>query len=368
MKKNDTDIRDIYRSEDPKPEPDPEWKTQELIEREMRRQFIFNISVGLFVFVLAAFLVTTIAKEFLFKAAPMEPVKGKIQRVAAYALPEDEQWALEYRQAAALAENGESGGPKPFSTKWVKNAAYHIIMGEQALRLDELDAAQDHLEEAVDTFPSTTGIHGRLGEIYLKRQYFEKAVDQLQKALKEQPSIDVLNNLGVAYMGVENYVQAEALLQQAIQQQPELAGCHKNLALLYQKTGRTDAAMASFEKCFLLTPQDTSLIKNYVAYLTSTGRSRAAIEFLEQLKGADPLSVCLLLAKTAAQDDDAELAVRNLQEAAHFITPRQTIVEMHDRVFDKIARTEAYEALLYRLELAAVSLSTNLDTKGESTH
>lgn len=368
MKKNDTDIRDIYRSEDPKTEPEPGWKTQELIEREMRRRLIFNISVGLLVVVLTVFLVITVTKDFLPEAPQMIPAKEKTQRVAAYTLPEDEQWALEYRQVASQAEGNEPSGPKAFSTKWVKNTAYHIIMGEQALRLNEPAAAQDHFEAATETFPAMTGIHRPLGAVYLKRQYFEKAAEQLKKALEEQPSVDVLNNLGVAYMGVEDYVQAETCLRQALQLQPELAGCYKNLALLYQKTGRTDAAAASFEKYFLLNPQDTTLIKNYVAYLTAAGRTRVAIDFLKQLKGADPLTVNLLLAKTAAQEEDADLAVSALQEVTRFITPRQTIAEMHDAAFEKISRTESYEALLYRLELAAVSLSTNFDAKSGPKH
>lgn len=368
MKKNDTDIRDIYRVQDPTPEPDREWKTSELVEREIRRQRVFNISVGLLTFALTAFLIVTIANDFLFAGSTAVPVKEKTPSVAAYTLPEDEQWALEYRQIASQTENSAPGGPKVFSTKWVKNAAYHIIMGEQALRLNELAIAQDHLEATIDTFPSITGIQQFLGLVYLKRQDFKKAITSLQKALEEQPSIEVLNNLGVAYVGIEDFARAEAVLQQALQQRPELAGGHKNLALLYQKTGRTNEAAASFEKYFTLNPQDTLLLQSYVAYLSAAGRSPAAQNFIEQLQGADPLKRHLLLAKIAAQNQDVDRAVRALQAASHLISPRQAIAEMHDAAFDKIARTKPFEALLYRLELAAVSLSPNLDAKDDPKH
>ena len=317
---------------------------------------------------LTAFLTSAIVKGFLPAPEQTVPAKTKLSRFATYTLPYDEQWALEYRQAASQADLGESTGSKAFSTKWVKNAAYHTIMGVQALQANDLTAAQGHFEVAARTFPAMTGIQRLLGEVYLKRQYFEKAVTSLQKALEEDPSVDVLNNLGVAYMGVEDYVRAETLLRQAIQQQPELTGCYKNLALLYQKTARTNEAVASFEKYFSLNPQDTVLIQSYVAYLIEVGCGRAAIDFLEQLKGADPLTIHLLLAKTAAQQEDAELAVRALREASRFTTPRHAIAEMHDPAFDKIARAEPFEALLHRLELAAVSLSTNIDSKEESRY
>lgn len=368
MKKIDTDIRDIYRSEDSKPEPDPEWKTQELIENELRRRLVFNIAVGLLTFALAVFLIMAIADDLLPASGQTTSLKVKTPRIAAYTLPENEQWALEYRQVAFQAEGSEPAGPKKFSTKWVKNTAYHIIMGEQALRLNELSAAQDHFDAALNTFPEMIDIHRDLGTVYLKRQYFEKAVEQLQKAAEEQPSVDVLNNLGVAYMGVKDYVQAESFLRQALQQQPDLAGCYKNLALLYQKTGRLDDAVTSFEKYFSFNPRDTALMQGYVDYLAASGRTRVAIDFLERLQGADPLERNLLLAKTAALEENTELAVSALKEVARFITPRQAIAEMHTPAFEKIARTEPFEAFLYRLELAAVSLSTNLETKGASEH
>lgn len=364
MEKKDTDIRDIYRSKDLQSESDPSWNMSDLIGRELRRRFIFNIVVALLTVALAVFLVSSIAKTSLSVSRQAEPAREKQPRLAAYTLPTDEQWAMEYRQVAFQADNSEQASSKAFSTKWVKNAAYHIIMGEQALRLNELAAAQNHLEAAVDTFPAMTGIRGFLGTVYLKRQYFEKAADPLQKALEEQPSVDLLNNLGVAYLGIEDYAQAEKFLRQALQQQPDLEGCYKNLALLYQKTGRLDAAVSAFEKYFSLNPQDTVLIQSYVAYLIASGRVRPAIDFLKRLEGADPLAVGLLLAKTAAQDNDAELAVHALRDTSRFLSPRQTMAEMHDAVFDKIARTETFETLLYQLELAAVSLSTNLTSTG----
>ncbi len=368
MKKNDTDIPDIYRPEVLKPEPAPVQVITELIDHEIHKQRIFNISVGLLTLAMATSLTIYIMMDYLSVSRQATPSREKTTRLASFILPEDEQWTLEYQQVALQAESSEPSGRKAFSTKWVKNAAYHIIMGEQALRRNELSAAQNHFEAALMTFPAMIGTRSRLGEVYLKRQYFEKAVEQLQKALEEQPSVDVLNNLGVTYMGLKDYVLAESHLQQALRQQPDLAGCYKNIALLYQKTSRTNEAVAAFNKYFALDPQDTTLIRNYVAYLNASGQIRAAIDFLERIKGADSQAILLLLAKTAAQDNDAERAVRALRAASHFITPRQMTAEMHAAVFDKIARNESFEALLYRLELAAVSLSTNLDTKGASEY
>jgi tetratricopeptide (TPR) repeat protein len=283
----------------------------------------------------------------------------KTSDVPAYTLPTDEQWVLEYRKVAVEEDGSARLGPKKVSTKWIKNTAYHTILGELALRQGELETAQNHFEIALTTFPAITGIRGDLGAAYLKQQHFERAAELLQKALTEGSSVATLNNLGVARLGLGEYEQAESVLRQALQQQPDLSGCYKNLALLYQKTGRTNDAVAAFETYLSANPQDAPLLERYVSYLTQAGRLRDAIGFLEQMDGADPLTVHLLLAEAAARDADAERAVDALRYSARFLSPRQTIVKMHDPVFEKIARTEPFETLLYQLEMATVSLSTN---------
>ncbi len=367
MKKKDIDIRDIYHEKPLKfEEPTSSWSAKESIDREIRRRLIVNASAVLVTILLAVLLLTTIVKDILYTTRQQASARAKPVPLASYTLPEDEQWAIEYRRVASQSEAHEPLKTKEFSTKWVKNAAYHLIMGDQALRQNELETAQNHLEAAITAFPDMTGVHRPLGSVYLKQQYFEKAVEQLQKALEEQTSVDILNNLGVAYMGLHEYDRAETYFKLAVQQQPEIAGCYKNLALLYQQINRTNEVSGSFEKYFSLNPKDTAQIKNYVAYLTAAGRTGDAIDFLERLNGADPLIVYRLLAKTAAQNADAERAVRALKETARLLTPRQTIAEMHDGVFDKIAHDESFEDLLYRLELAAVSISTNFEAQGSS--
>ena len=369
MKKKDIDLHDIYNEEPLKvEEPTSSWSAKESIDHELRRRLVFNILVVLLTVSITTFLLVTIAKDFLYTSGQKTVARARPTVLASYTLPDDEQWAIEYRQIAFQAEAGEKPGPKDVSTKWIKNTAYHLIMSEQAMRQNELEVARNHLEAAKEAFPEMTGVHRPLGIIYLKQQNFEQAAEQLQKALEEQPSTDLLNNLGVAYMGIQKYDRAETYFQQVLQQQPGLAGCYKNLALLYQQTSRTNEAIAAFEKYCSLNPKDTTQIKTYVAYLTAAHRTGDAVAFLERLAGADPLTVFQLLARTAAQNADAERAVRALRETARFLTPRQTIAEMHDVVFDKIANDESFKDLLYKLELAAVSLSTDFEAKGSSKH
>jgi Tfp pilus assembly protein PilF len=367
MKKPSTDLRDIYQTTEPPPEPVAAPPNFEMVEREIRRQRIFNLLVGLLSLSLVLFITATVVKIYLFTPEKTADVILKTPYVSAYTLPLSDQWVLEYRRVVSLAESGSEPGAKPLSAKWIKNTAYHIIMGEQALRQNDLDAAQYHLENAVSAYPEMTGIQEKLGTVYLKLQNYERAEQLLQQAQLQNPSVALLNNLGAAYMGIHEDKKAEVLFRQALELQPNLAGCYRNLALLYQRTGRTNDAVRAFDSYFSLNPGDSPLLKKYVEYLISSGRLTDVSPFLDHLRGADPLTVYLLQARCAAQLNDSEKAVRALRNASSFLSPRQTIAQMHDPVFNSISGTEPFETLMYQLELAAVSLSTNLNLSAEQT-
>jgi predicted Zn-dependent protease len=369
MKKNEPDIQDIYREDKRRgEEPKTPVRMSDMIGREIRKQWIFGLLVGLLFIILLVTIASALVRAYFPSTRDMVPSEKRIPYVATYTLPADEQWAIEYQQIAFQADSSSTERKKSISTKWLKNAAYHIIIGEQALRLGNPAVAQEHLEMAQATFPTMSGLHHLLGEVYLKQHAPDKAVKELQAALEENPSVDVLNNLGVAYAETGEYKKAEELLNRALRQQPALAGIQKNLARLYQRAGQTDKAISAFNTYFQSNPQDTELLKMYVAYLTEAGRIPDAVTVLSGLDGADPLAVQLMIARAAAQQDDADLAIRSLKEVARFLTPRQTIAEMHNEVFDKISKTEAFETLIERLELASVSLSTNLSPRPKSIY
>lgn len=355
---NDTepDLRDIYRDESPHPaESDPIWTTEELMELGIHRRRIFYLLIGVLSLTVIIGLLVALAFNYISAPEKAVAVKPVSTFVAAYSLPEQEQWAIEYRQVADMADLEAPPGPKDLSTKWVKNAAYHIIMGEQAIRQSNAAAARVHLELARETFPDMAGLNRLLGEVYLDLQDVERAMEFLQKALKEEATVDVLNNLGAAYAAAGDSKPAELFLQNALRLQPGLAGSQKNLALLYQRSGRTNETAAAFEKYFHLNPQDTPLLISYVSSLTKAKRFRDALNFLGTVQGADALTVHLLSARAAAQDHDAELTVRALQAASELLSPRRMLEEMHKEVFKPVARTEAFEMLIYQLEMAAVS-------------
>lgn len=358
MKNPNSNLQDIYQASPAPPEEGGASQSiQESIARDIRRHQIFSGLVGLLALGLIILLINLLIQAYLPEKSAEAPPLKRPAYTAMYTLPADELWAVEYRPAAEQQDSTEPTGPKPLSSKWVKNVGYHCIMGDQAFRQGNWEAAQVHFERALDIFPELSGVHRALGATYLKRRLFQPAVNQLQLGLKENPSVDVLNNLGAAYIGTGQYDLAEPLLKQVLEQSPDTTECYRNLALLYQNAGRTNDAVGAFETYLTQVPQKTDVLESYTKYQMQAGHLEEAIGFLERIKGADPVAVQMLLAKTAARNNDTERAVRALSKASAYMSPRQMIAIMHDDVFEGIVGTDPFKELLYKLKLATVSYS-----------
>lgn len=60
------------------------------------------------------------------------------------------------------------------------------------------------------------------------------------------------NLLGWSQVGTQNYVESEKNLKKAIEMDPEFAAAHYNLGKLYEDQGRSDFAMAQYQKAYEL--------------------------------------------------------------------------------------------------------------------
>ncbi|MGE4490005.1 MAG: tetratricopeptide repeat protein, partial [Kiritimatiellales bacterium] len=193
------ELNDIYRESSVAEETTTPVKLAETIQQNLRRQFFINLAIGTVSLLLFMAVLLLILSELRMNAGEAETVpRLQAAYVPTFSLPENERWVLDYRQAAAQQEEIVPTNGCPVSTKWVKSAAYHFIMGEQSLMMNDPETAQVHLEKALHIFPAMTGIHRALGTAYLHQKKFEQAADELELALNEGVSVNLLVNLGVA--------------------------------------------------------------------------------------------------------------------------------------------------------------------------
>ena len=363
MHKRKDEIRDIYQGAHQDFEKDfTPQVAQELIEerqRDLRRSRTVSLFFGSVAIVLSVALVAVVIRDFLSERKPSKKIKVEEKTyIPRYTLPSDALWVMDYQLTSAPVETDEKPGPKPLSTKWVKNAAYHIIMGQQALAINEPKQALEHFQKVVEIYPDIEGLHRALGLLYLQSEDYVPAAQHLEKALLEEETFDIVNNLGTAYIGTKEYDKAEKNLKRALELQPESPICHKNLAVLYRTMKRDPDAVYHFEKYIELQPNDLNTMQSYALYLTKLGKWKEAAEFLTKLtqEVTDVAPVYFLLAQVQVQNGQQDKAIEALKRGVQLIDPGLALAWMSREEFNSVRGSGEFKNLVDQLEIATVSL------------
>ncbi len=362
MKKRQKDLQDIYISPSEREEDaDYIWKMPPELDEQIRRANRQTILLALLFGGVVLCLIVLLTRDIQTHESSQPTLTTQSverQFIPRYTLPEEEDWVLMYATVIRSAEP-ENETDRPLSTKWIKNAAYHVIMGHQSYAIENYEKAVAHFEKALLIFPAIRGVHEPLGTAYLKQHRFEAAIEPLREALREKETFPALSNLGVALLATQRLTDAEGYLLQALALQPGHPGCHKNLARLYQKMELPKKALSHFETYFSLHPEDVNAIEVYAEYLFSLNQMERAASFLKEVcqqERADALPLHLLLAKIEAQATNEVQAVQALKNIPRYLSPNLAIIEMNRIEFDPIRDTEAFQGFLRQLELRAVSL------------
>jgi tetratricopeptide (TPR) repeat protein len=119
-----------------------------------------------------------------------------------------------------------------------------------------LDKALEHCQIAVDLTPDDPDAHHRLALAYKKSGATYKAIDEYDIVLRLMPTAAAHNGLGELYDSVGMYDKAIQQYQAAIQQQPHFAMAYNNLGMIYEKLGLFDRAVENFTRAVSLSPDN----------------------------------------------------------------------------------------------------------------
>jgi Tfp pilus assembly protein PilF len=363
MKKKD-ELRDIYQSGNADFEKDfTPQVAQEIIEqrqRDLLRSRIVSMFFGGLAVLLSVALVAVVIRDLLSRDETPQPVvRSDEAYIPKHSLSSEAVWVINYKEA--LEDQGfspEEPGEKALSTKWVKKAAYHIIMGQQALAIRETDKALEHFDEVVKIYPGIEGLHRVLGTLYIQKEQYDLAAKHLEQALEEEETFETVNNLGTAYIGTKDYDSAEKYLTRALAMQPESPICHKNLAVLYRDMSRNSDAQFHFEKYLDLRPDDTETMQTYALFLTRLGQWKEAAAFLEKLtqQVTDVAPIYFLLAQVQVQNGQQDKAMAALKRGIQLVDPTLALAWMSQREFNDVRESADFKKLVDELEIASVSL------------
>ena len=120
--------------------------------------------------------------------------------------------------------------------------------------------------------------HFNAGIRFALRKYYDKAIEEYNKALELNPNVSELhNNLGYAYLDKGEIEKSIMEQKKALDLDPNLANAYYGLALALEKKGDTQGAIKQWEKYLEIAPSD-SIWWNKAKERLETGKMKAAVK------------------------------------------------------------------------------------------
>ena len=142
-----------------------------------------------------------------------------------------------------------------------------------------VDAALQEYLRSLNARPDDSGSRYNLGNFYMERQDYTRAVEEFSASSRLQPlSMAPLANRALAYAATGNNAQAEASLRQALELEPNHAGVNLNLGMLLAELGRLPEAEKAFRAAAKSDPRSAAAAYN-LGVLLARDRPEECVEW-----------------------------------------------------------------------------------------
>jgi len=152
-----------------------------------------------------------------------------------------------------------------------RDVTVHLFNQATAYMEQELyDRAIDTYRQVLDLDPIDAKTHCALGSAYLAKGLYERALPHYNRAISLDPDMRAAayNDMGVYFLLGNRLEEAEAKLEAALEADAGFELARLNLALVYQRTGREDLALAEYRRILRMAdvhPEQTSHAQTEVA-------------------------------------------------------------------------------------------------------
>ncbi len=243
--------------------------------------------------------------------------------------------------------------PADLTVDWMKQAVYHVLEAEKAAQNSHFDGALKEYGDARKIFPGLKGVSRLQGLIYLAQKNYPAAAQSFVQALQEEPpTFGIINNLGIAYIGMTNLPQAEACLLEAIKMDSNYALAYYNLAMIRQRQGDGVRAADYLSIYTRMTPGDLSARQSYAMLLLSLGQWEKAALVLDALGDATPQSAVIqfrLAQALSHVEGKRDQALSTLEHAVTLVDSRKALAWMARPDFDLLRNDPRFRKLSEQL-------------------
>jgi tetratricopeptide (TPR) repeat protein len=156
-----------------------------------------------------------------------------------------------------------------------------MLLGQALDSLDKRTDAITELETAARIAPSEPDVHFELGYLYFTNHDYERAANQFELELKNNPDhAQALTYLGDIKIRNNDAKTAETLLTRAVQLQKNIRLAYFDLGILYAKQKRNPEAIKAFLRAEELDPKEPDAhYRLGRIYMEQGEKQKADIEF-----------------------------------------------------------------------------------------
>ena len=149
-------------------------------------------------------------------------------------------------------------------------------------RFQEIDLEDErvvHLEQVVKQYPAQVDAWSQLGRIYTKRQQWEKAITALQQFVALVPTNPAAHEaLGFVYFNTGDYRRAGRYYQQIVQLSPDNATYRNSLGSIYLMLEQYQEAIQQLKVATELAPENPGIYRNLATAYQQAGEEKLAEE------------------------------------------------------------------------------------------
>ncbi|MCP3471159.1 tetratricopeptide repeat protein [Bradyrhizobium sp. CCGUVB1N3] len=156
-------------------------------------------------------------------------------------------------------------------------ADLHAALANAFMLCDDLDSAADNYRAALRLAPHLVACWCNLGNVHLKTGMAQQAIALYLEALRLSPAHrPSRTNLVQALVATRQYVLAQVLLGELIEETPEDAGLHAELGKVCFELKQIEDAIAHFERAAALAPERADNLYWIGAIRQAIGESEAS--------------------------------------------------------------------------------------------
>ncbi|HUU27044.1 MAG TPA: hypothetical protein VM123_04460 [archaeon] len=129
----------------------------------------------------------------------------------------------------------------PQSVDGLYQANQHVLRGDQYMAINLWDEAEQEYWKAIDLDYNNIKARQGLGDVFSKKKIFEKAIENYQIVLNQQPNnVEIQYLISLSYYDNLQYELAKINAQKALQMDPELAKAENLVRLSETKQKEQD--------------------------------------------------------------------------------------------------------------------------------